>query len=84
MPIYVLRELENVNQHDFPGGYSGPYTAPHGFVVIAPDEIAARRLACEADDWEGKERWQSPEFTSCEIVTDNGSSFVVLGDYPTG
>ena len=64
----------------------------HGFVVRAPDEPTARRLANEQGGDEKRlpdseqicDVWLMPQFTECRILTDDGSTDVILRHFRHG
>ena len=60
------------------------WASPQGFVIIANDEREARQIACHGECEGNDTWWLEPSLTKCQIMTDEGNSRIVMGDYPTG
>lgn len=76
MKIWLLKKTERAQDE-----YEYLY---QGFVIRAPTEESARRIAAEAathDFHQGA--WLNPEWATCEEVTAEGEVGVILDDYRT-
>lgn len=60
------------------------YDTACGFVVRAETEQFAREFAAGDCGDEREDTWLSPEFSSCEVLADEGKPGVVLRDYRGG
>lgn len=56
------------------------YDKAFGFVVVAPDELTARRIASEDCGDEGPAAWLDPEQSQC-IPLDQEEAGVVMRDF---
>lgn len=59
----------------------------HGFVIRAEDEQAARSLAqthMSDESWASKELWLDPKFSTCEEISLEGESEIILNDFNAG
>jgi hypothetical protein len=54
------------------------------FVVRAKSEEEARLLASGSAGAEGKERWLNPSRSSCEILSSEGASGIIIDSFNAG
>jgi hypothetical protein len=65
-------------------GNSQGYDCAHGFVVRAPDEEQARRLAARECGDEGPRFWIAQRHTKCVELLPEGDAKVILRDFNAG
>lgn len=75
-----LWHLYPVNANDERWGWD----CNHGFVIRAPDEKTARKIAAEHLGDEGEDSWLSPTFSRCEELKAEGRTTTILCDFNAG
>ena len=78
----LLRRRDPVNGGLIDG--KAIWDAAHGFVVQAHSEVEARDLAAAGCGDEGPFIWRQSDYTSCRLLTGEGTAVVLLRDFNAG
>ncbi len=61
-----------------------PWNSARGFIIMAPDEAAARHAASNRGQLFAEPWWLDPALTRCEEIRDDGRAQILLTNMPTG
>lgn len=84
MKLWILKARTGLDKDDNP--WDNPYDCYHGFVIRATSEAHAREMAhaTEGDESRSHRAWIDPKYSTCEELTSDGPTNIILTEGANG